>query len=104
MARQRLNVGDIFELPDGHRVIGLYTRSDELRDQWRNTSITDVRSQYLGKKIEVFGEGYQFETDVLDVEILNSIADFKNVFLKLDNNEWTKRIQMDDLVEVDCAD
>ncbi|MBK9451991.1 MAG: hypothetical protein IPN95_21745 [Bacteroidetes bacterium] len=101
MARQRLNVGDIFELPDGHLVIGLYTRSDELRDQWRNTPIPDVKSQYEGKKIHVFGEGYQFETEVLDVDISNSIADFKNVFLKLDNNEWTKRIQIDDAVEVE---
>jgi hypothetical protein len=50
MARQRLNVGHIFELPDGHLVIGLYTRSDELRDQWRNTPIPDVKSQYEGKR------------------------------------------------------
>ncbi len=101
MARQRLNVGHIFELPDGHLAIVLYTRSDELRDQWRNTPIPDVKSQYEGKKIHVFGEGYQFETDVLDVDILNSIAEFKNVALKLGNNEWTKLIQIDDLVEVE---
>ncbi|MBL0017885.1 MAG: hypothetical protein IPP17_15985 [Bacteroidetes bacterium] len=101
MARQRLNVGHIFELPDGHLVIGLYTRSDELRDQWRNTPIPDVKSQYEGKKIHVFGEGYQFETEVLDVDISNSIADFKNVFLKLENNAMTRKIQTNDVVELE---
>jgi hypothetical protein len=101
MAREILIVYDKFELPDGKLAIGLFTGREELKAQWRNTAIDDLKSQYEGKKIQVFGEGYQFETNVLAVDILNSIADFKNVFLKLDNNAFTKKIRINDEVEVD---
>jgi hypothetical protein len=101
MAREILIVYDKFELPDGEIVIGLYTGRKELKTQWRNTAIDDLKSQYEGKKIQVFGEGYQFQTNVLAVDITNSIADDKNVFLKLENNAYTKKIQLKDEVEVD---
>jgi hypothetical protein len=100
MAREVLIVVHYFELPDGNLVIGLNTVRDELRDQWRKIWPNDLKAQFEGKKIKVFGEGYQFETNVLAVDILNSIADFKNVFLKLDNNPFTKKIQLNDEVEV----
>jgi hypothetical protein len=100
MARKTLIVGGILELPDGSLVIGLNTNDDTLRGQWVSMKIAELKTQFEGKKIHVFGEGYAFETSVLGVEISNSIADFKNVFLKIANNEFTQKIRLNDEVEV----
>jgi hypothetical protein len=101
MARERLIVSHILEHPDGKLVVALNAIDDALQHQWRNMAMTDLKAQFEDKKIHVFGEGYQFETGVLGVQISSSIAEFKNVYLKLDNDIFSQKIRMNDKVEVD---
>lgn len=101
MAKEILIVGTRLDLPDGSPVIGLNTMKQELRDEWREMNPNDLKLQFTGKTITVVGEDYQFETAIVGVEILNSIADFKNVFLKLKANANTRKIQLHDQVEVE---
>ena len=101
MAIEVLIIFDVFKLPDGKRVIGLNTEREQLRDHWRSMDTKRLKTQFEGKTIQVYGEDYRFETSVLGVEINNSLADFKNVFLKLDNNAFTQKIRVNDHVEVD---
>ncbi len=101
MAREILIVFDTMKLLDGKLAIVLTAGRKELRSNWLNMSKQDLKTQFEGKKIQVFGEGYHFETNVLAVDILNSIEDFKMVALKLDNNTSTQKIRIKDEVEVD---
>jgi hypothetical protein len=101
MAREILIVFDIIKLLDGKLAIVLNAGRKELRSQWVNLSKKGLKAQFEGKKIQVISEGFQFETNVLEVEILNSIEDFKMVGLKLDNNPFTQKIKINDEVEVD---
>lgn len=101
MDNVRLIVDHIHLFPEGQLVIFLGTANAELRNKWREMSIAELKAQFVDKEIHIFGEGYEFRTSVLSVEIMNSIADFKNVALQLENNELTLKIQEKDEVEVE---
>ena len=101
MAREILIVFDVIKLVGGNLAVVLKTGRKELLGQWRSSSKNDLKAQFEGKKIQAFGEDYQFETNVLAVDILSSIEDFKMVILKLDNNPFTKKIKINDEIEVD---
>ncbi len=99
MEKEVLSIIDVFEIADEHLGIGLNTDKAELRDKWREMTVDAVKSSFQGKQISIFGDGYRYQTLVLDVDILNSLADFKNVYLKIDGN--LKGIQVKDKVEVE---
>lgn len=101
MPKETLIIGDKFELPDGSVVIGLNTPKQDLRMDWRRMTMETLKAPFVGQEISIRGKDYQFQTKVLGVEILNSIADFKNVFLKIEKVTEASRIQQGDEVEVD---
>lgn len=101
MAREILIVGDILSFIDGKLIIAIVATQESLRRDWRNTGIDDLKAQFEGKKIKVFGEGYQFETDVLSVQVKSSIIENKNVFLLVDKTPSTQKIKINDEVEIE---
>jgi hypothetical protein len=101
MAREILIVGDILSFVEGKLIIAIVATRESLRRDWRNTDIDDLKAQFEGKKIKVFGEGYQFETDVLSVQVKSSIVENKNVFLLVDKTPSTQKIKINDEVEIE---
>jgi hypothetical protein len=101
VAREILIILVKFEMPDGNLVIGLNTQNVELHEKWRNMPILELKSMFMDKKIFIIGENSRFNETVLDVEIINSITDHKNVYLKLAMNNNTSKIKLQDKVEID---
>ena len=101
MAKEILIIVDKFELPSGELVFGLNTARAELRDAWVNTSIAKLASSVQNKEIKVSGKDYEFTIKILDAEVYSSIADFKNIFIKLACSPKTKKINILDEIEIE---
>jgi hypothetical protein len=101
MAKEELIIINKLELPDGDIVVGMKPLREELKDEWKNIDMADLKRQFLFKNITIIGQDYQFEVVTRDVDILNSIAGFKNVFVRLENNPDTREIEENDKAEID---
>lgn len=101
MAKENLIIGDIFQLPDGDMCIGLNTEKPALRDEWRQTPINELKDLVRGKVVRVKGANNDFTLEVRDVEVTASIADFKNIFLKVESNALSDKITMSDRLEIE---
>jgi TRAP-type C4-dicarboxylate transport system substrate-binding protein len=101
MAREILIIVDKFALPSGELVFGLTTGRDELRDAWVNTTIEDLASSFKSKQIKVIGKDYEFTIRIIDAEVLNSVADFKNVYIRLPSSPKTNKIALLDEIEIE---
>ena len=74
----------------------LATRQDNV-----DIKVGDIKQKFQGRKIEIVGEKVDYITKVLDVEISSSVIDFKNIFLKIQKNSKSERIEPLDEVHVD---
>jgi hypothetical protein len=101
MAREILIIGHVGTLPTGGIFIGVNTGNETMRLEWKKKSFTDLENLFTGKLIKIFGEEYEIQTKILDVKITASLADFKNIFLKIEENAMTKKIQELDEVEIE---
>ena len=101
MTKEILIVGGVHSLPNGGILLGVNTMNEILRFEWRECSFSDLAGQFAGKSISIFGKEYEIHTKIVDVQISASIADFKNVFLKIEDIAMTSKIRELDEIEIE---
>lgn len=101
MAREVLIIGHVGHPPSGGIFIGVNTGKEKLRYDWRALSFSELESKFSGKSIRIFGAEYDIQTKILEVKITASLADFKNIYLKIEENPLTKKIQELDELEIE---
>jgi hypothetical protein len=58
-------------------------------------------AHFIVKTVKIAGDGYDLHTSILAVVVTASLADFKNVFLTIQENGMTARIREGDVLEVE---
>lgn len=101
MARQVLIVGSLQTLPGDYLGIGVNSGDFELREKWKDMSMSDVKQLFKNKRATFVGADYSIDAQIVDVQVTTSLVDFKNVFIKVKLNSRTGKIKELDEVEVD---
>lgn len=101
MAEQTLTIGDITEISDDSLVLAVNFNSLEVRQKYIEKSFEDIKKEFKNKTIQFQGTNIQFETKVNDVEVSSSIADFRNIFLKIQKTPETSRLKIRNGIIID---
>ena len=96
-----LIIGDIIDLQDGNLVIAVNFPSLEVRMEYRELDFETVKNHFKGKKLRIVCDDFEFNTVVLEVEVSSSLANFKNIFLKVKKTSKSVRIKELDEIYVD---
>ena len=97
--QQSYRIEEIFLLEEGNLVIGLNASNTMERDEWQKKSIEDLKSDFNNKDILIVKLD-DLKVSILAVDVMNSIANFKNVFLQIENSNKAQLIKLKDEVNI----
>lgn len=98
MPIQKLTIFDIIRQDENHLVLAINYDDLEMRKSVMELDINAVKNQFLNKTIIIVGKN--IELDIEDAQVSSSIAEFKNIFLKIKKTPKTSSIKRLDEVLV----
>jgi hypothetical protein len=101
MSEQTLIISDIFESDDSHKAIAANFSDFDLRHFFAQKSFDEIKADFLNKSCLIVGEGVQFKTKIIDVEVNSSLAGFKNIFFKIPHSSYFQKIRIHDQVRIE---
>ena len=98
MTKKSYRIEEIFQLEGGDIVIGLVASNAIERDEWQKRSIKGLKSDFENRSFQVIN--HDFKSSILAVDIISSIANFKNVFLRVKNSDKALKLKLKDEIEI----
>ena len=103
MENQDFVIADIIDLEDGYLVFGLSIPSLDQRMELRELSLSTIRNRFEGKEIEIASVEETIKLSILAVDVGSSVADFKNIFLKVHKTAESLSLKILDEVSIDVG-
>ena len=101
MARQILIIGDIIETANDNIILAVDFETLKIRQEYSLKSYEEIRAEFKNKDIEVSDSNFKLKTKIVDVDVSSSLANFRNIFLKITKSSKTKRLKIKDEVIID---
>jgi len=93
MAGEILIIGDVIDLNNGKLAISVGYGSMEKREEVSRMTHEEVKDSLVGKNVRFEGEGYSFQSKILNVKSSTSISNFKNIFIQIAKSTKTDKIK-----------
>ncbi|NVK63108.1 MAG: hypothetical protein HWE22_00925 [Flavobacteriales bacterium] len=82
-------------------VLAVNFLSLNVRQSYATKSFDEIKSTFKGKTIEIEGAKVRMKTNILDVDVSSSLANFRTIFLKIPQSPKTMKIQVKDELRIE---